>query len=420
MDTIHFAELSSAIPDPRLRAAARRDPLFDGLSEQLGAAVPLKPKTGTSGEPSSEWLDAIKVRRTRDIRLDTLAAIRSWDLLSAEQLAAFVGDERVAGSRSPAVAELLEVGAAGVVPRPTLRGDRLRVVRWTGDRRVERLVEPALTKSEWISTFGGIPHVGRGPASARPMLAAELGLRIAEFCEVEAVLPAVHSGITNIDGGPIHSLEMLHGDLTLVRGDGLRVVVELVTSSSPAVQMKVERWARYAHQRQRSDTGVVVVFVAVDQVGAEVSRSVAPQLRNIVKRASKLWPGAWQDPTSSRLLVGEWRRWFPERLAASPGFLPLEAEVLGSAGEFVERALLDPSDVTFDPGPDFDALGVTERAATLRATPHWLRRAPAKPSWPESVKALGLQRLPQPHAAALRIGVPRGAAGQVRAPWRIE
>ncbi|WP_344775623.1 hypothetical protein [Gryllotalpicola kribbensis] len=409
LDTAH-----SAIADNRFRTTARPDPFYSGLADQLDGLVTRRPEGSREqlGAGMQELLRTLGMRRTRDQRLDLAAGLLGWQLGTADQFAALLGNAELLGRHQHSVRDIIQAGVAAEVPFWRLPGNRTRVLALAGGRRFDRLVAPALTFPEWLSTTAGRSSVP--PRSARHLLALELALRLAEFTDIGTVLGPSLSDPAAI-AGPIPGFKPQPADLTVVRPDGLRVLVSLITSPGRSTEDRVRRFIELVHHSRLRDSGVVVFFMVAPSSSDEASdqTDTRTQVRHLIRKLTRDWAGTNVDRTADRVFLSDWRTLFPASHAASPEFFSLTVETPGADHQ---TALLDSSDLVFDSEPRH--LEVFDNAQQLRAIPHWLR-AYQKPVWPQAITALGLPGIPRLHTARETLGGARGGAQATTVPWRL-
>ena len=392
---IPFAEMASACPSTSVDAAHRLDPYWFGLwtggsqvswtSRALlarltdaGVGQPRRPDARVSPEQAME---AMCVPKLRPRRCAVLAAIGLWRTLTAEQIAAIVGAPALAKS----AADLRTAWSAGLVEEGRFAlamGDgRHRKGRSTVYRPVD---SPAFTRfadalpyNEWLSVTAGRLWKSGSHHDRHNLLAAELGLRVAEFAEVGTVFGETLSGFdllsahSGAPGGVVGTGRHADADLTCIRTDGMRIAVELTASTGPDFTRKVQRWAQLLMDTDPDDNGLTVVFVEAANPDRISHVDEWNMMRTTVASAAYSIPRSMSRRVPERMAVARWRDWFPAPLAASRGFRVLAAEV--PSGPYGARwnpvSLLDPIEHTFDPR-DPDA-----STAVLRHTPNLLGAA---------------------------------------------
>ncbi|MFC4244526.1 hypothetical protein ACFOYW_14205 [Gryllotalpicola reticulitermitis] len=73
----------------------------------------------------------------------------------------------------------------------------------------------------------------------------------------------------------------------VVRPDGLRIAIILLTSVQGAAETWVHRWAEYVHRRRLDDSGIVVIFGAAESP-ATPCLGVPGRLRRTVRGLHRL------------------------------------------------------------------------------------------------------------------------------------
>lgn len=436
-------------------AADRLDPFWDGLWSNGSSAVWLSAELAARqvdaglgvlparlSMPRSRALEVLGSARSRGPRLSAFGAVDQWRTLSAEQLAAMTGWPALASPRSEVLAAAFTTGIVdvGEFANPLRRGDardRARLVRPSRSHAFAELVEPHLTYQEWVSVTGGSPWDFRRQYDRHNLLATELGLRVAEFCEVGTVLGEKlatadllsWSGLGKSGECP----DKRAADLVVVRQDGLRVAVELTASAGTDFAAKVRRWAHALSANSLASSGLVVLFVEAAPPGTEARASTRQRrvIEEVEKQVAKVvmeYPGTAADRVASRIAVARWEDWFPGPRLAGEGFVSLDAKrPTGPPGARWEPvSLLDPFDLEFAPHDEWAMRSVISSAGMLFGVPHWLRSAvDAPPLWPVLMEDVGLGELPVSppsrvnrftgERAVLAAGVP----GLTQAPERM-
>jgi hypothetical protein len=365
-----------------------------------------------------------------------MSAIDSWRTVTGEQLAAITGEAELASPRSNAMGELFSAGIADIGQFNTgLAAGRGagHIYRPSRTTVFERDIAPKLTYPEWVSVTAGHGWESGSQYDRHNILAAELALRVAEFCEIGAVVGEklstwnllAHEGA----GFPAPSAgKQRSADATLIRTDGARIAVELTASTGAAFTKKVAGWAQLLSNRRMADSGLVVVFVVATRPDKMVNTGeVMSQVRHAIAAAARQYPGVNFDRTAERMFVADWRTWFPAAGEAAPGFLTLEAErPTGPASSPWETAsLLDPFDVVFDAKNEKAALAALNNLSLVRSVPAWLRTGKAPTLWPHPIRELGYTGIPVPapsrpdtHVGA-PLGAGKGATAATRPPVRL-
>lgn len=446
MSVLDFAEVTSACTV--MPVAVRLDPYWSGVWEQGSSAAWLSANLARRQEASGlgkipshlayaegQLLESLGISHRVDSRLSAMGAIDVWRTLTGEQLAAFTGDTKLASPTSKSLGELFAAGIAdiGLFNTGLSYGKGAGAIyRPARTNTFDREIAPHLTYPEWVSVTGGYPWESGSQFDRHNILAAELALRVAEWCEIGAVV-----------GEKLSSWDLLaHGgagfeapvgaqhaaDATLIRTDGMRIAVELTASTGLSFKAKVRRWATLLANRRMADTGLVVIFVVATRPDKMVnSGEVTNFVRRVVASAARDNPGVNFDRTASRMLVADWRDWFPGAKRVDRSFLSLECQrPTGPAGDPWETAfLLDPFDVVFEPKDEARSLAVIDNLSALRAVPSWLRNGRAPELWPLAVKEAGFAGIPVPLPSrpeshiGVPLGAPVGASGQTKPPRRL-
>ncbi|TFD75412.1 hypothetical protein E3T54_11815 [Cryobacterium sp. Sr8] len=367
--------------------------------------------------------------------------IDSWRTVTGEQLAAITGDTASAGARSRTMAELW---AAGIADQGSLTGGmsatgsdrRTLLYRPSRTKNFDRDVSSRITYPEWISVTAGLPWASGGQYDRHNILAAELALRIAEYCEAGAVVGEKLSTWDLLayrgagQAAPPAGMQRA-ADATLIRTDGARIAVELTASMTGALEKKVRAWAELLNRTRTADTALAaVVFVVATPPGKKLNRGEAvARVRTVVQKAARDYSGIIGDRTQSRMFVVSWEDWFPSAHHASPEFFTLEAwrpsgAPFSPTTLWEKASLLDVFDTPFEPLYPEDALAVLDNLTGVRSVPRWLRTGNPPQLWPMAIKALGFTTIPipapeDPERERVLLGAARGATSTAGAPKRL-
>jgi len=401
-----FSDLSSAIPDHPLRLAERAiDPYWDDIWASGGSASWLNTDQAASQtaaglgrlparlnmDEKEAWADLIDPKSyQRQAKLNVLGALDHWRTLTAEQLALFADAPKIANGHSRIMKQMFASGMSDVgIFNNGLISSRSAEIgtlyRPAGTNLFERKLAPTLTYQEWLSVTGGLPFEHRQQFDRHNLLASELALRVAEFCNPATVLgeklSTMHSLAFESWGGMAPNFGYSRAaDLTVVREDGLRVAVEVTASAGKSFELKVENWCKLLGQKRLADIGLVLVFVVA--APARSTSGLLTSVRKRVARIAKLYPGLKHDQTANRIAVVDWRDWFPAPGEVHPGFATLDSWFYstdddGAAG-WVKRSVFDMFDLMYNPTPGRHPMDVVAGASALRSTPPWLRTGAAE------------------------------------------
>ncbi len=422
VDAWRLAELRSACGDEALAAPARFDPYWGGMWSGGSSATwvshglaRLQHASGLGAFPDEmvadrgEALDrfmhqASKSTYTLNDRLSFLGVVHGWRTCNAQQVAAMIGNASLAKPTSKVATAAFASGLVDLAaPSLLRRGPVFGPESLYRPGRVEAFesLNERLTWAEWLSVTGGQAWTSGGQFDRHNLLATELGLRLAEYTEVGTVLGERFSTVDLLTGSGVGRAEVRGdrrtADMVVVRGDGMRVAVEVTATVSPYFDSKVERWARLLAESPFPATGLTVVFLVaqpVDDVDATRLRSKTYQA---VMRAVRKHPGVSVDPTALRIGVATWREWFPSAHTASEAFLTLRAH--RPVDGWSDADFLDPGSVPFAAADPALMRAVFDNASMLGQTPYWLREPSRAPSLaPELLAANGLAAVPAFHA----------------------
>lgn len=244
-----------------------------------------------------------------------------------------------------------------------------------------------LTPVERLSITGGANWPDSTNRSERhDVHALEFMLRVAEYTDVTAVFGERFSTRRLILGPPPRDQFHAGGaDSVLLRGDGVRILVEHTASDSSRLTAKVHSYAEML--AQQDDLVVLFVVATNDQRQPNDEARAMARLGSAIDAATRKHPGTSMNLTRPRMAVVRWRDYFPSPGRVHPDFQQLLAFRRTSttvpsgpapAQTTWERAsLLSPVDVPIRL-LNRPPLGQWEtHAVGLGQTPHWMRTAPA-------------------------------------------
>jgi hypothetical protein len=326
------------------------------------------------------------VDRFRHERLSVLAAVAMWRTASVEQLVAITGNTRLAPrfSRDRAL-----LWAAGLVQRGTLVLDGVRQHPGTTDR--VRLYRPdlhcgafdrlarRLSYAEWVGVTGGWGWAQGAQFDRHNLLAVELCLRVAEWCDVAAVLgESVATWKTMLDptvGVPASSRRA--ADAAWVRPDGLTIAVEMTSHVASHSREKAQAWAD-ALARDESRSTIVLFVEAAHPDRREGGHNIHLLRRHVAAAATSTMDHVLAD-VPSRMAVVRWVDWFPAPAMVDPCVVGVPAWRPTGAGQTVWESanLLDPFDVPFQEVVGTGRQAVLDNLGLLYGVPGWLVKRPA-------------------------------------------
>lgn len=425
-----YSSFSSAQPVESLRAQHRMEPYWYDLhasglvswssrdrAEKRAASGHWRMRASDQVDPDEAFAKLLP----RD-RLALLGAVHMWRTASAEQLASITGT-----GRKTAHAVMENAWRAGLVERgrfnfeeqpvwrPPARHTLYRPVRSrAAQERVSRL-----RYRDRVGITGGYEWSRGAQADRHNYLATELGIRVAEFCEIGMVLGEQMSGLSLSLAGdgrvypPSLRLESRSPDLMLVRSDGLRIAVEITSAGQGTFPRKARMWADTLAAMDPRHAPMVVLFVETGQWGASANRW--HDMRADMVEAARATPAHIQAGVAERMFAARWSDWFPgvadgtlhdlhldEASGAgrmSSRFLSLAAVRPTGRREDRWRAadLLDIFDVPFEPAPGSDPLAVVRNSAVLFGAPHWLRDPSVAPDIEAAqLRLAGVSEIPMP------------------------
>ena len=386
-----LATAPSKVPDKRFSAAARLDPYWGGVWHP-GASARWLSRTGAErlADMGLGDLPAAFTARSREqameeilshnrpSRLSALGAVGMWRTLTSEQLAALVGRASLATQRS-VDADVL--WASGLVDRghfhSSLRnaaGVRLYRPERTGDFDA---LSTKLPYTDWVGVTGGVGWKWGNQFDRHNVLAAELGLRAAEYTDIACVLGESMSGIAHLSGALNCDLAVSSSraaDGLFVREDGMLVAIEISASVTSNLREKIEHWIEVLVADKSKRLTVLFVECAHPDF-ASSNGEVHRQLRKMVAKQAHGSMATALAEVPERMLLTRWTDWFPGAGRVTTEFLGLGAvRPTGQQGNRWEKvSLLDPFAFPFDGGDPSRESAVLNQCRSLFGVPHWMR-----------------------------------------------
>lgn len=450
-DVGRFADFETSAPTA-INSASRIDPFYKDIwpsgaraswvsakgardQESLGLSRVPSYLSFDQGEAAARILDPSRT----SFYLDIYAALDHWRVMTAEQLAAATGDARLAGGKSAVMRDLFAVGAidVGVLHNALHRGKKLAratVYRLASNSVFfQKHVFPEITYAEWLTTTGADTSRMNGQGHDRHgVLTSEVALRVAEYgAHIGSVVGERFStanalGYTSL-GLPSQDTAKFSksGDMTVIRKDGARVVIELTDTVGRALDQKINTWAKLLSERRHQDSGLSVIFLTAESGMDKTKTSgwVRNTVYKMIKEAARRYPGPSFDRTANRLGVADWREWFPAEGKVSDLFPWLTADFPTEDGTWVQRSALRAQ---FAPtGAHLQDSVVTLRS--LRGVPVWLRDGHDDYDvWKFQMAAAGFTSIPVPAPARPELydgvrefGKAWGVSGDTKPPKRM-
>jgi hypothetical protein len=422
---LNLIDLPTECLDDTVRIGNRIDPYWADLwpvgstaswvdlkaaTAQIAAKVGRMPSYLT-GDPAAAETKIADISKL-PAHLNVLSVLDSWGAATGEQLAAFTGLSHLANGTSQTMTdlfttELVDVGVFSNVLFNTRNTPRGRLYRQSKSGAFQQKVSPMLTYSEWVSTTGGIDsRVGGGQHDRHNVITTEVALRIAEVCDVGAVVGEKLSsadllGYTGL-GLPSKGLTYTRAaDATIIRRDGARIALEVTATFGRALEAKMQHWADLIASRRMDDSGLAVMFLLIDKPNGKKgasSNKLRSGIYRALREAVRNTPGVSYDRVASRIGIADYREWFPEMGKVSPCFFALECDTAtGPPDALWERSkFLDNTDLPFHPTGDW-ATAALDNMSMLRSIPHWLRAGRTPPElWRVLLKDAGLKSIPVP------------------------
>lgn len=424
-EVLNLADLTSRGVHPKVRSAARLDPYWDGLWRSGALAswvsadsVRNQQRAGLANLPGHLDIEADKALenfaspRVWRRKLEVLGQVNSWRTMTTQQLAALAGAPSLAGRstllNNAFAAGLIDhgwfVGALGA-PAAT----RTRLVRPSAiDTYTKRLL-PMLTYPERVAVTGGRRMRVGGQYDRHNLLTTELALRVAEFCDVAAVMGETYASFDELLGTGLGREEITGNpaaDAIFIRPDGMTVAIEMTASITGRFKDKVRRWAAALSQASMSLSGLTVLFIGApppDRYPPAERNHFASQMTKMIREVVDEYPGVPGTRPADRIGMAMWHDYFPDRGKVSTDFLSLTARIpSGPKGEpWQRKGMLDEFDIPFTPMDPGRIEAVLTGAATVISSPVWLRRAGTPYQFHHyGLKKAGFDEAPIPQPAA--------------------
>ncbi|MHB1210246.1 MAG: hypothetical protein ACYC1I_11165 [Acidimicrobiales bacterium] len=164
-------------------------------------------------------------------------------------------------------------------------------------------------------------------------------------------------------------------DAVFVRGDGLKIAIEMTATFTVATAKKIDQLADLL-SRDTSNS-VVFLFILAPLPGSDHELEVGRRLRQAIKKSSHSSRTRVLAKVKDRLFVAKWKDYFPAPGLVTRDFTPLRSQKYSSTDdEWVDTDLMDPYSVPFN-GADSPAVEETSRNLNdVLGAPHWMRTGP--------------------------------------------
>lgn len=297
-----------------------------------------------------------------------VAALAGWHHLSAKQIAAFVGYPHSSIGRY--LKPMFDVGIVerGAYPKQEMLYRTNYLYRLRIDRPLRTFMASLPAADRARVTIGEDLSAGGQPVRHN-LLAAELALRAAELVDgTVAVFPETVSTPARLLGH-LGYTDTWRADFTIVRSDGLRIVIEVTRARRrTGIEEKMARWARVLGRHHWNDTGVVVVFVnaAVPNEGgiADTRDEHAKQaavLRRAYDRVLSIEGMSGPEGRAvnrqvelarAQIHLASWMDWFPAAGSVNSSFAGFPTVFAATEGAWRREPLADPNGFwDFKPSP---------------------------------------------------------------------
>jgi len=320
--------------------------------------------------------------KSRNRLICTCSALDSWGQMTATQMQHLIGTSPLnsQGRLHRELAALYSLGAIDVGSLGEQDTPETILLRYGRKDYWRKLLTPYLTQTELMMIDGGVVGTPRiGYHDRHNTLTVEFALRAATLLEsIEAAYGEkfsstammapqdyIVSGFT-----PGAHRQPARADATLVRSDGLRIVLETTANSSKSLRTKVRRWARFLDRHPMHRMPVFVLFVAAPHPGRDgrVSAGPSAKIRDDITDELKTLSSLGPNAAAARIGVAGWEEFFPSRHEVSDAFTDLRVRV--RQGGWSEISLMQMPVQIEDPAA---ARGAIAASRLLAASPWWLR-----------------------------------------------
>ena len=299
-----------------------------------------------------------------------------WRTATVEQVASFVGSDKIALPRS---VDRDVLWASGLVQRGQFisgmpRTSLPRLLRVSNTNDIDLLLS-MLSYRDRIGVTAGQPWRWGSQHDRHNLLAAELGLRVAEYTQAAAVFGEQLGFASLLNPAGNLRASGRAADMVIIRGDGLRIAVEMTANATDNVGSKIQRWVDVLTADRTGGLAVMFVEMPHPDRAEHVNRKLE---RQIVEATATMGAAAANVP--ARMMVARWQDWFPGYHQASSAFLSLSAlRPTGrragkdrNASVWEPVSVLDPFDLLFE-RPYPDAVSVLDNQQLLYGVPYWMR-----------------------------------------------
>lgn len=395
--TVDFAVMRSANPIEATRCEHREDPYWSNLWDYANGALWTSLKTkqrmfaagvgrarvGEASYTNERAMLGLATRgplRHRE-RLNALAAIGLWRTLTLDQLAAFTGCVDVTAKESVIRDLLLASGLAqeGRLSRGVVGGGSVTLLRpdYLGDMET---MSTLLDYTDWVGISGGQRWTWGSQFDRHNLLGTELALRVAEWCDVGAVLGESMANLHLLAPPECKiSASTRAADAVIIRQDGLRIAVETTAATTNSLAAKVAKWADILARDTTRMLAVVFVEAAhPDRQQTRYQVKLLEGLRSAIHNAATATIDHQLNDVAERMTMVRWSDWFPEpgKVVADFAAMPAIRPTGPRNDRWQPVDLLNPFDLAAPLDPERAAAAVTN-SNLLYGTPHWLRD-PAK------------------------------------------
>ena len=420
-----LSELPSRAP-AGLTGAERIDPYFGGMFAQGTNATWMNPAIAAAQRDAGLTMPPKWMLADRDeslarfmepakwaTKLALLGYLGSWRTMTVQQAAAFAGAPGLAARdaaiiRDAFAAHMIDVGFLHSGAATTGDAHLARLLRPAYSQVVAKKVLPHLTYPERVFVTGGGEYTTSRQYDRHNVLSTELGLRCAEYLGVSGVLGETYSTADLLLGwvqsSAVNARPGKSGDLTVVRGDGLRLVVELTATAARSIEAKTRAWATAMSGSTINTDGVFLLYVIAPPLGStgQSATAMVREVRRSIARVCKQYDGLPGARLADRIAVVRWDEWFPSMHTATDDFLSMKAHApridLGGSVTWEQVALLDLFDgPAFDPTYPDDMTALIANGAAIASSPGFVRADAVAPAlWRKPMSDFGFDHEPVP------------------------
>jgi hypothetical protein len=317
--------------------------------------------------------EARKMLARRRSRLTAFATINLWRTITSQQLVAMQARASLNTHRADDISLLFD---AELIQRGRFFYDGVLIAGYPEIFRPDPASATAdfshLRYADWLGATLGGPFVRGHQYDRHNVLMTELSLRAAELTPLRSVLGEAAAAWPRIFGSELAPNPHRVGDGVWVREDGLKILVEMSASVTPATAVKIDQLAELlARDKTKS---VMVLFVAATTKAMKTQVDVAHLLRRAVKKSAHSSRTRILADVEDRMIVAKWEDWFPGPGLASYEFVQLRGRHYDAReDDWKSIDLLDPYETPFEHAEDVNTEEMMTNLNSVLGVPHWMQ-----------------------------------------------